>query len=106
MNKIITASQALTRRSFLSHASKTVAGAAALGALPIERIAYGALSPGDTVKIALIGCGGRGSGAANQALSTSGDVKLTAIADVHPGDHRKSIRHRKAESGLRLVQDG
>jgi predicted dehydrogenase len=84
MNKIITASQALTRRSFLSHASKTVAGAAALGALPIERIAYGALSPGDTVKIALIGCGGRGSGAANQALSTSGDVKLTAIADIHP----------------------
>ena len=74
MNKIITASQAFTRRSFLSSASKTVAGAAALSALPIERFAFGAVSPGDTLKVALVGCGGRGSGAANQALSTSESV--------------------------------
>ncbi len=83
MNKIITASQAFTRRSFLSSASKTVAGAAALSALPIERFAFGAVSPGDTLKVALVGCGGRGSGAANQALSTSESVKLVAVADVH-----------------------
>ena len=36
----------------------------------------------DTLKIALIGCGGRGSGAANQALSTAGPVKLVAMADA------------------------
>jgi len=83
MNKIISASQRLTRRSFLSNTSKTVAGAAALSALPVERFAHAAISPGDTLRIALVGCGGRGSGAANQALSTSKDVKLVAAADVH-----------------------
>jgi len=36
----------------------------------------------DTIRIALIGCGGRGTGAAGQALSTSGPVKLVAMADV------------------------
>ncbi len=82
MNKIIPASQILTRRSFLSNTSKTVAGAAMLSALPINRFAHAA-SPGDTVKIALVGCGGRGSGAANQALSTSENVQLVAAADVH-----------------------
>jgi len=46
-----------------------------------ERFALGA-SPGDTLRIALVGCGGRGSGAADQALSTSGGVKLVAMADV------------------------
>jgi len=83
MNKIISASQALNRRSFLSNTSRTLAGAAALSALPIERFAHGAVSPGDTLKIALVGCGGRGSGAVDQALSTSNDVKLVAAADVH-----------------------
>ncbi len=82
MNKIIPVTQALTRRSFLSHTSRTLAGAAALSALPIERFAHAA-SPGDTIKIALVGCGGRGSGAADQALSTGESVKLVAIADVH-----------------------
>jgi myo-inositol 2-dehydrogenase / D-chiro-inositol 1-dehydrogenase len=82
MNKIISASQALSRRSFLSHTTKTVAGAAALSSLPIERFAHAA-SPGETLKIALVGAGGRGKGAANQALSTGESVKLVAIADVH-----------------------
>jgi myo-inositol 2-dehydrogenase/D-chiro-inositol 1-dehydrogenase len=36
----------------------------------------------DTLKIALIGCGGRGTGAAGQALNTEGPVKLVAMADV------------------------
>jgi myo-inositol 2-dehydrogenase/D-chiro-inositol 1-dehydrogenase len=36
----------------------------------------------DTIKIALIGCGGRGAGAAAQALSTKQNVKLVAMADA------------------------
>ena len=37
----------------------------------------------NTIQIALIGCGGRGTGAASNALSTkSGPVKLVAMADV------------------------
>ena len=36
----------------------------------------------DAVKIGLVGMGGRGTGAANQALSTEGKVKLVAVADA------------------------
>ncbi|HLO82619.1 MAG TPA: Gfo/Idh/MocA family oxidoreductase [Chitinophagaceae bacterium] len=36
----------------------------------------------DTIKVALIGCGGRGTGAAMQALSTKQNVKLVAMADA------------------------
>src|SRR5204863_9139932 len=46
----------------------------------IERTAYAQGS--DELKLALIGCGGRGSGAANQALSTEGKTKLVAMADA------------------------
>lgn len=59
-----------------------MAGVAALSALPVERFAHAA-SPGDTIKVALVGCGGRGSGAAEQALSTGESVKLVAVADIH-----------------------
>ena len=36
----------------------------------------------DEIKVSLIGCGGRGTGAAAQALSTEHNVKLVAMADV------------------------
>src|SRR3954471_21067051 len=36
----------------------------------------------DTIKIALVGCGGRGTGAASQALFTKQNVKLVAMADA------------------------
>src|SRR5687767_14807791 len=76
---------ALSRRLFLKRTSAAVAGGALLGALSPERFALGA-SGSDTLKVALIGCGGRGSGAANQALNTQsiGPVKLVAMADIFP----------------------
>ena len=86
---------AVTRRSFLKNTSTAVAGGALLGALPIERFALGA-SPGDTIRVALIGAGGRGRGAAAQALSTTGDVKLVAVADAF---------QNSLESGLKQVQN-
>jgi len=36
----------------------------------------------DTIKVALIGCGGRGTGAATQACSTKQNVKIVAMADA------------------------
>jgi len=36
----------------------------------------------DTIKVALVGCGGRGTGAAVQALSTAQNVQLVAMADA------------------------
>src|SRR5216684_1254796 len=69
----------LNRRDFLKTTSAAVAGTSVLGGLSIERSAFAAGS--DTLKVALVGCGGRGSGAASQALSTEGPVKLVAMAD-------------------------
>jgi len=66
-----------SRRDFLVGSA---ASAAALGALSIARTAHAAGS--DLLKVALIGCGGRGTGAAVQALSTAGPVKLWAMADA------------------------
>ena len=75
-------SEALNRRSFVGNTTKTAVAGAALSALPIERFAHAAISPGDTIKIGLVGCGGRGTGAASQALATGESVKLVAMADV------------------------
>jgi predicted dehydrogenase len=71
-----------TRREFLKTSGSAAAGAALAGAL--ARPGYAAED--NTIKIALVGCGGRGSGAAAQALSTRGPTKLWAMADVF--EHR------------------
>jgi predicted dehydrogenase len=69
-----------SRREFLKSSSVIAAGAAFTGALSVTRSAHAAGD--DEIKIALIGCGGRGTGAAEQALSTQGKVKLVAMADA------------------------
>jgi predicted dehydrogenase len=66
-----------TRRAFLRTSGKAVASAALAGA--VSRPGYAAEN--NILKIALIGCGGRGSGAAAQALSTQGPTRLWAMAD-------------------------
>ena len=76
-------SSTIGRRSFLQQTSTAVAGSALLSALPIARFAHAAGS--DSLKLALIGCGGRGTGAADHNLNTHGlgELKLVAIADAH-----------------------
>jgi myo-inositol 2-dehydrogenase / D-chiro-inositol 1-dehydrogenase len=74
----IPASNLTSRRSFLKTSGTVMAGAAIAGA--IARPGYTAEN--NTIKIALVGCGGRGTGAAAQALSTDGPTRLWAMADV------------------------
>lgn len=63
------------RRSFL----KTAAASAAT----VSAIAPRAFAAGrQTTQIALVGCGGRGTGAARNALSVDGSMKMVAMADV------------------------
>ena len=66
-----------TRREFLKTSGKAVAGAALTSAIAARSYA----AENNTVKIALVGCGGRGTGAAGQALSTKGPTQLWAMAD-------------------------
>jgi len=69
-----------SRREFLKHTG-TAAAATALAGVMVPRV-HAAES--NTIKIALVGCGGRGTGAAANALSTAnqGPVVLHAMADV------------------------
>jgi myo-inositol 2-dehydrogenase / D-chiro-inositol 1-dehydrogenase len=77
-----TSSKLTNRREFLKTSGKAAAGAALAGA--VARPGYTAEA--NSIKVALIGCGGRGTGAAMQALSTKGSTFLWAVADVF--DHR------------------
>ena len=68
-----------SRREFL----KTSAGTVAAGAVLESAIAARSYAGEDnTIRIGLVGCGGRGTGAASQALSTKGPTKLVAMGDV------------------------
>lgn len=70
----------VSRRDFLKTSSQVAAGAALAGTL----IRPGYAAENHTIKLALIGCGGRGGGAVAQALTTSGPTKLWAVADFFP----------------------
>ena len=69
-----------SRRNFLKTSSVAAAGASLLGGLSIARSAHA--SSEDAIRIGLVGCGGRGTGAASQALKTKGNVKLIAVGDA------------------------
>ena len=55
----------------------------------------------DTIKIGLVGCGGRGTGAAGQALSTNGNVKLTAVGDAFPENAKNVVDAVKSGLGAK-----
>ncbi len=68
-----------SRRLFLKQTSLAAGG---LLAMPILSKANYFSGSEDTIKIALVGCGGRGTGAAVQALSTKQNVQIIAMADA------------------------
>src|SRR5215472_4264910 len=68
-----------TRRDFLK-TTGTVAAASALSGVAVPAVHA---AEDNTIRVALVGCGGRGTGAAANALATTcGPVKLVAMADV------------------------
>ena len=80
-----------TRRQFL----KTTAAASALAGVSVPFV-HGASD--DTLQVALIGCGGRGTGAAHNAMSVTGPpVKLVAMADVYQERLDKSYKSLKTQ---------
>lgn len=68
-----------SRRNFVKQSSLLAGGI--IAAPLLSRANYFSGSD-DTIKIALIGCGGRGTGAAMQALQSKQNVKLVAMADA------------------------
>ena len=78
----------LSRRDMM----KTTGAAAAVSALAGVTIPLVHAGETNMIQLALVGCGGRGTGAAANALQTSGPTRLVAMADVFPG--RLTSSHR------------
>jgi predicted dehydrogenase len=76
-----------------------VAGASLVGGLSVARNAHAAYAD-DTIRVALIGCGSRGRGAASQCLDVSDSIKLVALADVFEArvqDARKIVSDKHGD---------
>ena len=84
------------RRNFLR-------AAPAAAALPIARGAHAA--GGDILKVGLVGCGPRGTGAAMNALRADKNARLTAMADLFPDMLRSSLRNIRREAGPQVAVD-
>jgi len=80
-----------SRRGFLVDSTRALAGAAVAGGLSLARGAHAAGT--DEIKVALIGCGGRGTGAAAQCLNVPDRIKLVAVADAFPDRAGAAIQH-------------
>ncbi len=89
-----------SRRKFVQQTSLIAGGLIAAPFLGNANFFSGAAG---TIKVALIGCGGRGTGAAIQALSTKQNVQLVAMADAFKDrldSCYKAITGNLAESGI------
>src|SRR5438270_7529802 len=72
---------------------KAAGGLAAAGALAGVALPAVHAAESNTIQIALVGCGGRGTGAAADALSRkAGPTRLIAMADVFPNRLASSLR--------------
>src|SRR3954454_20461483 len=69
-----------SRREFIKDTGRIAAATSALAGVAVPSVHAG---ENNTIKVALVGCGGRGTGAASNALSVkNGPIKLVALADV------------------------
>jgi hypothetical protein len=93
-----------SRREFL----KTTGRIAAVSVLAEAAIPHVHASGSDLIQVALIGCGGRGSGAAVNALNTrSGPIKLVAMADAYEHRLRNSYESlsKSVEAEMAVPED-
>jgi len=96
------------RRDFLKTSTGALIGAGLAGGLSVARSAHAAGD--DTLKVGLIGCGGRGSGAALDALNADPNVKLVAVGDAFENRMREGLANitKEAESsgiGAKIAVD-
>ncbi len=85
-----------SRREFLKNTGRIAATSALAAGLGSSVYAAGS----SEIKIVLIGCGGRGTGAATNALSVKGGpIKLVAMADVFEDKLSRSYKNLKQRFG-------
>jgi predicted dehydrogenase len=93
---MMTQRHATSRRDFLKQTTGTLATSTVAGAA-LARSAHAAGS--DQIKIALIGCGGRGVGAAQNCLDVRDNIKLVAVADAFEDNARRAAESLKKAYG-------
>ncbi len=87
-----------SRREFL----KTSAAAAVCGAITLSVAESAHAAGSDLLRVGLIGCGGRGTGAAAQAVMGDKNVKLTAMGDLFEDRLQQSLRTLKNDKDQEL----
>lgn len=78
MNSSDSATKTPSRRGFLKCSGSALAAGSLFSAIAARSFA----GEDNTIKVGLVGCGGRGTGAAVNALRTKGPTRLVAMADV------------------------
>jgi predicted dehydrogenase len=95
----------LTRRELMKKTGQLAVASALAGAT----IPYVHAAGSDTIQIALVGCGGRGTGAAEDAIASKyGPVKLVAMADVFEDRLKfshKTLKDRKLDEQMDVPED-
>lgn len=79
MNPTYSALPPASRRGFVK--TSAVAGGALATAMHFPHVANAAAA-GDKIKIGWVGCGGRGTGAANQALNADSNLVMWSMGDI------------------------
>jgi len=99
LKSLPTESNKSSRRQFLTRSTKVVAGSV-LSGVAMSRVYAG---EDNTIRLALVGCGGRGSGAVSNALSsTTGPTRLIAMADVFEDRLTRSYKSLSGRFGKRI----
>jgi predicted dehydrogenase len=105
MNQPISSST--NRREFIKTSGRIAAASALTGAV-IPRVHA---ASGDTVQLAIVGCGGRGTGAVMNALNTAtlGPIKLVAMADAFEnklkGSHGALSKNKKVNTMVEVPEE-
>ncbi len=92
-----------SRRDVLKMAGLAIAGSTFPSIIIPNRSFAGVNS--ETLKVGLVGCGGRGSGAASQALSADKNVVLHAVADIFPDKMEASLANLQKVHGDKAKVD-
>jgi len=91
-----------SRRDFVKTSATAVAASALASAIASRAHAAG----DDVLRVGLIGCGGRGTGAASQALAADKNVKLVAMADAFSDRLEESLAIlKKSDVGSKVAVD-
>jgi len=86
-----------SRRAFLRRSASITVGGALAARLGVPAVVSGKVHT-QTLRVGLIGCGGRGTGAASQALAADSNVELTAMADLFDGRIPSSLELLRKEA--------